>query len=41
MATNGKASNSVMDWNSNPRWAGITRPYTAQDVERLRGSHAH
>jgi len=25
-------------WASNPRWAGITRPYTPQDVERLRGS---
>src|SRR5947207_1473518 len=25
------------DWNE-PRWAGITRPYTAEDVERLRGT---
>ncbi len=26
------------DWNTNPRWAGIERPYTAADVVRLRGS---
>jgi isocitrate lyase len=38
MATNGKASNSMMDWNSDVRWAAVTRPYTMQDVERLRGS---
>jgi isocitrate lyase len=26
------------DWAENPRWAGITRGYTAADVVRLRGS---
>jgi len=26
------------DWELNKRWWGITRPYTAQDVVRLRGS---
>jgi isocitrate lyase len=26
------------DWAENPRWAGITRNYTAEDVVRLRGS---
>jgi isocitrate lyase len=26
------------DWNNQQRWAGIIRPYTAQDVERLRGT---
>ncbi|MGB5174589.1 MAG: isocitrate lyase, partial [Thermoanaerobaculia bacterium] len=26
------------DWNENPRWAGIERPYSAEDVVRLRGS---
>jgi isocitrate lyase len=25
-------------WATNPRWSGITRPYTAEDVWRLRGS---
>src|SRR5579863_3114385 len=37
MAGNGKSA-TQNDWNTNPRWAGITRPYTQQDVERLRGS---
>ncbi len=26
------------DWDSNPRWNGIRRDYSAEDVERLRGS---
>lgn len=26
------------EWNSNPRWEGIERPYTPEDVARLRGS---
>src|SRR5699024_11041965 len=26
------------DWETNPRWKGITRPYSAEDVIRLRGS---
>ena len=26
------------DWKSSPRWTGIERPYTAEDVLRLRGS---
>jgi isocitrate lyase len=26
------------DWETNPRWNGITREYTAEDVLRLRGS---
>ena len=25
-------------WQSNPRWSGITRPYSSEDVVRLRGS---
>ena len=30
----------ILNWNgsSNPRWEGITRPYSAEDVVRLRGS---
>ncbi len=28
------------DWDSNPRWKGVTRTYTAEDVVRLRGSLA-
>ncbi len=38
MATNGKATNLQTDWEGNPRWEGITRPYTPKEVERLRGS---
>ena len=26
------------DWASNPRWQGIRRDYSAEDVVRLRGS---
>ena len=26
------------DWDSNPRWNGITRDYTAEQVVRLRGT---
>ncbi|QLG86923.1 isocitrate lyase [Chitinibacter bivalviorum] len=26
------------DWKTNPRWAGVKRPYSAADVERLRGN---
>ncbi|HLW55592.1 MAG TPA: isocitrate lyase [Candidatus Angelobacter sp.] len=26
------------NWNNDPRWQGITRPYTAEDVLRLRGT---
>jgi isocitrate lyase len=26
------------DWNTNPRWQGVTRPYSAADVVRLRGT---
>ena len=28
------------DWAENPRWKGIKRGYTAEDVVRLRGSRA-
>lgn len=27
-----------LDWTNNPRWAGVTRPYSAEDVVRLRGT---
>jgi isocitrate/methylisocitrate lyase len=26
------------NWSTDPRWNGVTRPYTQQDVEKLRGS---
>jgi isocitrate lyase len=27
-----------LDWKTNPRWARVKRPYSAADVERLRGN---
>ena len=30
--------NLEKEWKNNPRWAGIKRPYSPEDVERLRGS---
>src|SRR5213082_1233686 len=28
----------AQEWKTNPRWKGVERPYTAEDVLRLRGS---
>jgi isocitrate lyase len=42
MNTNGHKKHALetmaQDWATNPRWAGVTRPYTPMDVDRLRGS---
>jgi isocitrate lyase len=38
MAGNGKSVPTQNDWNTNPRWARITRPYKQQEVERARGT---
>jgi len=32
------AASISRDWRENPRWRNITRPYSAEDVVRLRGS---
>ena len=32
------ATELTKSWKSDPRWKGITRPYTADDVVRLRGT---
>ncbi len=37
MATNGNGSKRS-NGKTNGRWDGITRPYTEQDVDKLRGS---
>ncbi len=29
----------IADWSKNPRWTGIERPYTAEDVVSLQGSY--
>ncbi|MEJ8778792.1 isocitrate lyase [Pseudogracilibacillus sp. ICA-222130] len=33
-----RAEQLQKDWDTNPRWKGIKRPYSAEDVIRLRGS---
>ena len=42
MATNGKSTKRnatpMTDWETNPRWNGVKRPYGWEDVERLRGT---
>ena len=41
---NGNADNGnghsklAKEWQFDPRWEGVTRPYTHADVEQLRGS---
>ena len=35
---NGKTNHSHADRGSSARWAGITRPYSYDDVLRLRGT---
>lgn len=29
----------IADWASNPRWKGVERPYTAEEVAKLKGSY--
>jgi len=38
MKNNEQAANLELEWQSDPRWEGVTRPYSAEDVVRLRGS---
>ena len=33
-----KPADLEQQWNTDPRWQGVERTYTAEDVERLRGS---
>jgi len=37
-ATLPTAEQIKIDWQNNPRWNGVTRPYKAEDVVRLRGT---
>lgn len=34
-----KISQLINDWTTNPRWEGIERPYTAEEVAKLAGSY--
>ena len=36
--TQSTAQQLTLDWQNNPRWNGVTRPYAAEDVVRLRGT---
>jgi len=36
--TTPSAAEITRTWNTDPRWHGVTRPYTAEDVVRLRGN---
>ncbi|MEM6395582.1 MAG: isocitrate lyase [Bacteroidota bacterium] len=38
MTTTTKLQQLKADWATNPRWAGIKRPYSAEEVLKLRGS---
>ena len=39
MGTTLKTTEQIsQEWKTSPRWAGITRDYTADDVVRLRGT---
>ncbi len=37
-ATQSTAQQLTLDWQNNTRWTGVSRPYTAEDVARLRGT---
>ncbi|MDR3387118.1 MAG: isocitrate lyase [Rudaea sp.] len=39
-ATLPSAEQIKIDWQNNPRWKGVTRPYSAEEVVRLRGTVA-
>lgn len=34
-----KINEIIKDWSTNPRWKGIERPYTAEEVIKLQGSY--
>ncbi len=36
--TSDAATQLTQEWANNPRWKGVNRPYTAEDVIRLRGT---
>lgn len=38
MTTTEKINQLITDWTTNPRWKGVERPYTAEQVVKLAGS---
>ncbi|GGH00556.1 isocitrate lyase [Polaribacter pacificus] len=39
MKTEARIQTLITDWATNPRWKGIQRPYTAEEVVKLQGSY--
>lgn len=39
MKTKERVQQLITDWETNPRWKGIERPYTAEEVVTLQGSY--
>jgi isocitrate lyase len=39
MKTKGRIQQLITDWETNPRWKGVERPYTAEEVVTLQGSY--
>lgn len=39
MSTKEQIQQLEKEWTESPRWKGVTRPYTAEDVLKLRGSY--
>jgi isocitrate lyase len=39
MKTQDRINQLVEEWNTNPRWKGIERPYTAEEVVKLQGTY--
>ena len=39
MKTKARIQELITDWTINPRWKGIERPYTAEEVVKLQGSY--
>src|SRR5680860_636752 len=39
MKTNERMQQLITDWETNPRWKGVERPYTAEEVLTLQGSY--
>lgn len=39
MKTQDRINKLVEEWSTNPRWSGIERPYTAEEVVKLQGTY--
>ena len=39
MKTNDRIQELITDWTTNPRWKGIERTYSAEEVIKLQGSY--